>query len=88
LYGLDPLFFTLDMFTSITKDKAKLRNYRSVLKKLHVRLAAQADHDKLRQYIPTTFDTMMVDFGTRVERKQQLSELEQMQAGLLNDLPD
>ncbi len=40
LYGVNPVLFTLDMFTSITKDKNKLRNFRNVLKKLRVRLAA------------------------------------------------
>lgn len=76
LYSVNPVLFTLDMFTSITKDKEKLSNFRNVLKKLRVRLAAQADHEKLRTYIPSTFDTMMVDFGTRVERKQLLQELD------------
>lgn len=40
MYGVSPVLFTLDMFTSITKDKNKLRNYRNVLRKLRVRLAA------------------------------------------------
>jgi len=64
------------MFESMTKDKDRLRNYRKILKKMKIRLTAQADHDKMRSYIPATFDAMMVDFGTRVERKELLSNLE------------
>ena len=42
---------------------------------MKVKLLAQSEHERLRWYIPGTFDAMMVDFGSRVERKDLLTKL-------------
>jgi hypothetical protein len=70
MYASKAPLFTLRMFESITKDSSKLRTYRKELKKVHGRLVAEARHRASRSFIPATFDTMMLDFGNRVQRKE------------------
>ena len=53
----------------MNQDKEKLRNYRDQLKKIKPRLMSQAVYCNTRKFIPTTFDTMMTDFGKSVERQ-------------------
>ena len=92
LYGNAPVIFTLQMFSEMTKDKERLRNYRHQLKNLKIRLLAEAQYTNSRDSIPSTFDSMMVDFGTKVERKESLSVLKSKADKVLNqrrtiDLP-
>lgn len=44
---------------------------------------------KLRNYIPRTFDAMMVDFGRRLERKLLWQEMEKQHKVMTDDaVPD
>lgn len=44
---------------------------------------------KLRNYIPRTFDAMMVDFGQRLERKLLWQEMEKQHKVMTDDaVPD
>ena len=66
IYGDKNVKFTLKMFDTMCKDLQKLRQYRSELGKLRPRIMNECFQDTVRQYVPTTFDSMMQDFGTRV----------------------
>ena len=66
LYDDEAVLFTLDMFSQMNQNSIKLRQYRETLEKIKYRLQAQAQHARIRGYIPTTFDAMMLDFGNRV----------------------
>lgn len=83
LYGTDKVRFTLSMFESMTKDKKALNNFRQNMKKLQMRLQDSAVRDRIRTYIPTTFDAMMVDFGARVERKELQTNLDKIESTIL-----
>jgi hypothetical protein len=50
---------------------------------MKVKLLAQSEHERLRWYIPGTFDAMMVDFGSRVERKDLLTKLERSSTDII-----
>ncbi len=50
---------------------------------MKVKLLAQSEHERLRWYIPGTFDAMMVDFGSRVERKDLLAKLERSSTDII-----
>ena len=75
------------MFESFTNDEKALRVYRSSLKGLRPRLVAQASFDKVRDFVPSTFDSMMVDFGRRVERRELYSQIEEEQNQLADTVP-
>ena len=79
--------FTLKMFESITKNEKALKNYRKGLKAIRGRLIAQASYDKVRTYIPSTFDSMMVDFGRRVERKEFNQIMDEKQEMMVEKVP-
>jgi Ca2+-binding EF-hand superfamily protein len=66
LYNDESILFTLDSFGQMNKDCIRLRNYREALGRLKHRLQAQANSTRIRGFIPTTFDAMMLDFGNRV----------------------
>ena len=70
LYDHPNVKFNLDEFKNITKDAQRLQTYRKQLKRLYRTLKAKAAERKIRNYIPRTFDAMMVDFGQRLERNQ------------------
>lgn len=52
----------------MNKDKQKLRQFRKEISKIMPELK-RAVPARARQNIPTTFDVMMTDFGTRVQRQ-------------------
>lgn len=66
LYGSNNINFTLQSFEQMNNDKRKLKNFRTVLKKIKPRLVSQSVPFKTRSFVPSTFDTMMADFGTKV----------------------
>ncbi len=66
MYGEKNVKFTLKMFEDMNNNKKKLKQFREVLKSIQSRLKSQAENDNTRVDIPSTFDAMMADFGTRV----------------------
>ena len=70
MYGREKVEFTLEMFESITKEPDALKTYRSGLHDIQRKLLRDAEKAGTRSFIPTTFDAMMLDFGTRVRRKE------------------
>ena len=41
----------------------------------------------MRDFVPSTFDSMMVDFGRRVERRELYSQIEDEQTTLADTVP-
>lgn len=69
--------FTLEEFENISKNKDRLKVFREQLGRIHQELTIKCKVDKKieRTSIPTTFDSMMVDFGRREERKRLWGDL-------------
>ena len=76
MYGDKNVKFTLKMFEDMNKNKQKLQQFRRVLKSIQMRLKSQAENNNSRVDIPSTFDAMMADFGTRVQRRQLLEDFD------------
>jgi len=55
--------------------------YRDKIKDYHPKLVAQMTNDQSirRDFIPTTFDEMMVDFGGKLHREQLIEHLDKQQ---------
>lgn len=70
------ILLTVDTFNEINKDKFVLRRYRENLK--HIRPFLKAAALGRRKFIPTTFDGMMVDFGTTAERKAFIKDFNEV----------
>ena len=66
--GKDKVYFTLEMFQEMARDPMKLREYRNALSKVRQRI--RNDAQEVVQYMPTTFDSMMAEFGNRVARRE------------------
>lgn len=77
MYGTENVQFTLDDFSNIVKDEQRLRVYREALSKIKYRLDDEAKKTQQRGFVPTTFDSMMLDFGNRIQRKQLNEKFEQ-----------
>jgi len=66
--GKNKVDFTLEMFQEMARDPMKLREYRNALSKVRQRI--RNDAQEVVQYMPTTFDSMMAEFGNRVARRE------------------
>ena len=73
LYG-ENINFTLNRFINITKDKEELQKYFKEFRRVKNLMLLKADG--LRTYMPTTFDETMVEFGSKLERKRVLDEID------------
>lgn len=87
LYDDDNVKFTLAAFESMSKDSQRLRKYRQALKQFKYRLEAQAHNDTVRGYVPATFDSMMLDFGNRVQRKELIEKFDLSSEELVSKSP-
>jgi hypothetical protein len=75
LYRDDKIQFTLQEFENITKDPLRLNHFRRVLKQLQEELKDRKQKNdlaaegpiRISNCIPPTFDTMMIDFGSKVQ---------------------
>ena len=70
MYGDPKVKFTLEMFDQLPKQPQALKTYRSNLRDIRHKLVREAEKEGIRGFIPTTFDSMMLDFGNRLKRKE------------------
>lgn len=89
MYGQKKVKFTLEEFETMNRNKERLKVYRQKLGTLHKDLTIQIKkYDKAeRAYVPTTFDSMMTDFGHREERKRLWNDLSNSYSDFLVSLP-
>lgn len=83
LYGDENVKFTLEMFESLPKDLKKLQQFRRALKTMRYRLDSEVIKNDFRKFIPSTFEAMMHDFGTRVVRKDLLERQKQSSKSIM-----
>jgi hypothetical protein len=83
LYGAKDVRFTLQSFEKMNNDRGKLRTFRKELKGIKSRLIAHSEFHRKRGFVPSTFDEMMQDFGSRHERKELLDEFDSMANDLI-----
>jgi hypothetical protein len=73
----------------MNRNKDRLKVYRQKLGTLHKDLSIKIkNYDKAdREYVPTTFDSMMTDFGHREERKRLWSDLSNSYSDFIEKSP-